>query len=767
VIGEVESARRCRVFVSVCSLFLCVATVATAPAQTQLEWPKESVPRPLPARDIKFPPYELQTLPNGLQVVAVLHHEQPAVTMRLLIRAGTSSDPKEKLGLARLTASLLDQGTTSMSSEEMNEAIDFIGGEMGAGAGSDLTFVNMIVMKDSFETGMRMLSDMARHPAFTPTELNRIKQQTLSGLQVSLQDPEWIANSVFDRLVYGFHPYGMPDSGTPDTLASIARDDLVAFHNRHFAPNNAILAIVGDVTAEEAFATAKKIFGDWEKKDVAANRFIEPPDPTRRVIVINKPDAVQTEVRVGHLGIARNNPDYMALNLAIRILGGEGSNRLHQVLRTQRGLTYGAQASFDTLKESGDFEAETNTRSEATGEVLRIIVDEFWRLQRERVSEIELADAKAYLTGSFPLTIETPNAIAMQVINVLFYGLPVEDLQTFRQRVNAVTVDDIQRVAQKYLRPDRLSIVLVGNASAFASQLRGIGFGTFETIDLADLDLTAANFKRAARAGVAADLAPPAATGRAAAIGGPGALRAEQARPLPFHYQQVGAVNAQEGARALALVDQAIAAKGGLETLRGIRTILAKQTLVNQVPDGQVTSDSTNYIEYPSRFRVETQTPNGIVVQGFDGTQSWMKDSRGVHDAPESVARDARASLRRDTVALLLAAKDGTLTPRALPDVRDASGRVSHALELSARDLNPIILYVDPASGLITKQTFVADAPNRPLVEEEFSDYRAIDGVQVAFRAVRKVGDLNVERRVSEIKINPVVDPSIFKRPAS
>jgi zinc protease len=744
---------------SVFSLFLCVVD---ASAQSQLEWPKESPPRPLPARDIKFPPYELQTLPNGLQVVAVLHHEQPAVTMRLLIRAGTSSDPKEKLGLARLTASLLDQGTVAMSSEEMHEAIDFIGGEMGAGAGSDLTFVNMIVMKDSFETGMRMLSDMARHPAFSPKELDRVKQQTLSSLQVSQQDPEWIANSVFDRLVYGFHPYGMPDSGTPETLGSIARDDLGAFHNRHFAPNNAILAVVGDVTAEEAFATAKKIFGDWEKKDVAANRFIEPPDPTRRVIVVNKPDAVQTEVRVGHLGIARNNPDYMALNLAIRILGGEGSNRLHQVLRTQRGLTYGAQASFDTLKESGDFEAETNTRSEATGEVLRLIVDEFWRLQRERVSEIELADAKAYLTGSFPLTIETPNAIAMQVINVLFYGLPVEDLQTFRQRVNAVTVDDIQRVAQKYLRPDRLSIVLVGNASAFASQLRGIGFGTFETIELVDLDLTAANFKRAnraARAGVGAELAPPAASRASATI------RARSGGA--FQYQQVGAVNAQEGAKAMALVDQAIAAKGGLEKLRGIKTILAKQTLVNQVSNGQVTSDSTNYIEYPSRFRVETQTPTGLVVQGFDGTQSWMKDSRGVHDAPESVARDARASLRRETVALLLAAKDGTLTPRALPDVRDASGKVSHALELSARDLNPVILYVDPASGLITKQTFVADAPNRPLVEEEFSDYRAIDGVQVAFRAVRKVGDLNVERRVSEIKINPVVDPSIFKRPAS
>src|SRR5881397_3945273 len=172
---------------------------------------------------------------------------------------------------------------------------------------------------------------------------------------------------------------------------------------------------------------------------------------------------------------------FMAVNLAIRILGGEGSNRLHQVLRTARGLTYGAQANFDTFKDTGDFEAETNTRTAATGEVLRLIVDEFWRLQRDRVSERELADAKAYLTGSFPLTIETPNAIAMQIVNVLFYGLPLEQLQTFRDRVNAVTVDDIQRVAREFLRPDRLSVVLVGNAAAFASQLNGVGFGTYET----------------------------------------------------------------------------------------------------------------------------------------------------------------------------------------------------------------------------------------------------------------------------------------------
>jgi zinc protease len=474
------------------SLSLCGLVVS---AQTRL--PSERPPRPLPARDVTFPPYQLRTLPNGLQVVVVLHHEQPVVSMRLLVSGGGSAlDPKGRTGLAHLAASLLDQGTTTKSARELNDAIDFLGGAMGAGAGTDLSFVTMVVMKDSFETGLRMLSDVARRPAFASEEIDRQRQQVLSGLRVSFEDPEFVADAVFDRLVYGFHPYGLPQTGTPETIATITRDDLLAFHKRAFMANNAILAVVGDVTAEEAFDGATRVFGDWERREVAAEKFIEPPSPTRRVIVVNKPDAVQTEIRVGHLGVQRNHPDYMALNLAIRILGGEGSNRLHQVLRTERGLTYGAQADMGALKGSGDFKAETNTRSEATGEVLRLIVDQFWRLQRDRVSERELSDAKAYLTGSFPLTIETPGAIATQVLNVLFYGLPVEQLQTFRERVNAVTTDDIQRVARSYLTPDRLSVVLVGNASAFVSQLGGVGFGTFETVELENLDLTSADFKR-------------------------------------------------------------------------------------------------------------------------------------------------------------------------------------------------------------------------------------------------------------------------------
>ena len=250
-------------------LIVSVSLCLCGPASAQdRPWPSEGPPRPLAARDTTFPPYDIHTLPNGLQVVAVLRHEQPAVSIRLLVRAGSASDPRAKLGIAHLAASLLDQGTTTMSAEKMNDAIDFIGGAMGAGAATDVTFVNMVVMKDSFETGLRMVSDMARHPAFAPAEIERQRQQMLSGLKVSLDDPGFIANAVFDRLVYGFHPYGMPDSGTPDTIGGLTRDDLVAFHSRYFAPNNAILAIVGDVTVEEAFAAAKNVFGEDRKSVV-------------------------------------------------------------------------------------------------------------------------------------------------------------------------------------------------------------------------------------------------------------------------------------------------------------------------------------------------------------------------------------------------------------------------------------------------------------------------------------------------------------------
>ena len=460
------------------------------------KWPSSSQPRPLAAREVKFPPYEAKTLPNGMTVAVVVHNEQPAVSLRMILRAGVAQDPAGKFGVASMVATLLDQGTTTRTAQQVADTIDSAGGDLETGVGRDLSYANVTIMKDGLGLGMNLLADVVRRPAFAQEELDRQRQQIVAALRVSYQDPVYVASVVFDRLVYGFHPYGFQGNGTPASVEKLTRDDLVEFHRRYYAPNNCILAVVGDLTIDEAMAAVTGAFGDWARQEIPVDPAVEPPKPTQRVVVVDKPDAVQTEIRMGQIGIPRKDDDYMAVDLAIRILGGEGANRLHRVLRTERGLTYGVSADAETLKRSGEFEAQTNTRSEATGEVLRLMVDEFSRLRRDGVNDGELADAKAYLTGNFPLTIETPNDIATQILNVLFYDLPIKELQTFRQRVNAVSVDDIARVAVRYVQPDRLSVVLVGNAAAFLDQLKRAVFKRVEVVRLSDLDLTTADFKR-------------------------------------------------------------------------------------------------------------------------------------------------------------------------------------------------------------------------------------------------------------------------------
>jgi zinc protease len=461
------------------------------------QWPVSQPPKPLAARPVDFPPYQIKTLSNGLQVLVVLHHEQPSVSFRLLVRAGAVQEPADKPGVASFVASLLNQGTPAMSAQQIANAIESAGGIIGVGSGNELSFVSGAVIKDKTDLMLGLASDLVQHPAFSTEEIERQRSQAVSSLKVSYDDPEYLANLVFDRLVFGFHPYGRPNEGTPESIARITRDDLVAYHRAWFVPNNTLLAIVGDLTAEEAFAAAEKAFGAWQRRDLAEIKATDPPPPTRRIVVIDRPGSAQTEIRVGQLAVSRTHPDFLPVDLAIRILGGEGANRLFGVLRSERGLTYGASAAFHTYKNGGDFVAETDTRSPATGEALRLIVDEVGRLQRELVGRAELEGAQDFLAGNFPLTIETPSAIAQQVLAHMFYGLDLSEIETYRDRVMKVTAGDIQRVARQFLKPDQLSIVLVGDASVFADQLKSLGFSAFERIPLSQLDLNSPTLRRA------------------------------------------------------------------------------------------------------------------------------------------------------------------------------------------------------------------------------------------------------------------------------
>jgi zinc protease len=756
---------------------LGVVLCASAASAQIPNWPSERPPRPLQAREVNFPPYEVRTLPNGMQVIIVLHHEQPAVSMRLLVRAGSVQDLPGKAGVANLAASLLDQGTTTKSAGQIADQIDFIGGALGSGSGSDLSFVNVIVMKDSFDVGMDLLADVARNPAFAPQEIERQKQQVISNLRVSQGDPDYIASVLFDRLVYGFHPYGLPNSGTPETLAAITRDDLQAYHRRNFVPNNMIVAIVGDITSKEAFAAAERVFGGWPRGEIEPLKSVEPPQPTRRIVIVDKPDAVQTEIRVGQLAIPRKHPDYLAWDLAVKILGGEGANRLHRVLRSERGLTYGAAADTEARKQAGDFVAETDTRTETTGEALRLMVDEISKLQRERVFERELSDAQAYLAGSFPLTIETPNEIATQVLNVVFYDLPVEEIGTFGERVQRVTPDDILRVARFYVRPDRLSIVLVGNAAEFVPQLKRVGFSDFEVIPIEELDLMAATLRR--QTPRAKSFEPFGSFGSFGSFDSFGAFGSFDSfgsfGSFPAYTRTQANVtvpnasndpNVTNDPNAVALLKRVIEAKGGLDALRKVKTVVAEADTTFTMEQGTLVSKTKTYVAYPEKFRVDATIAGAQVVQVYNAGSAWIRDPGGVRDVPAEMRDEFGASVRRDTIPVLIAAAEGRLAVRLLPD-EGADGRVFRVLEFSGPQLPGVRMLID-TQHLIARQSFSTPGPEgKPVqADEVFADYRPVAGVQVPFRAdVRHGGRVILSRTLTNVALNGPVDDALFTRP--
>ena len=293
------------------------------PFRAESAWPVERMPRPLPAREVTFPPHDIRTLSNGMQVVTVLHHEQPAVTMRLLVRAGGANDPDKKRGVSLLVTNLLDQGTTTRSSQQVADQIDSIGGVLGTGSGDDFTSVSAIVMKDSFDLAMDLVADIARNPAFAPGGIERQKEQITSTQQVNANDPDYIASAVFDRLVYGFHPYGLPGSGTPETLASITRDDLRQFHRPALRSQQHGARHRRRHHAEGGGGGRRAAFGSWPRG--------EPPPGA---VPFPRADAPRRHRRqagcgadgdtVGQLAIPRKHQDYLKWIWRSKCLAGKG-----------------------------------------------------------------------------------------------------------------------------------------------------------------------------------------------------------------------------------------------------------------------------------------------------------------------------------------------------------------------------------------------------------------------------------------------------------
>jgi zinc protease len=461
----------------------------------------DQMPAAAAAKPYVFPKAATQTLSNGVRMFVVSDNEQPMVTMQLVLTgAGSVNDPAGKPGVANMTTDLLTQGTALRSAQQIAEAVDFVGGTLSAGADKDSASVTISVVKKDFALAMDLLADLLLHPAFKRDELERRRQQALSNLQVQYSDPGYVADILLGRIVYGRHPYGMPGSGTPESLQKIGRDDLVRFWETHFGPASALLACAGDITPEAAFAAADKYLGKaaWPGHEPKIG---VPPSPEvvkgMRIVFVDKSDANQSQIRIGRIGIPRSHPDYIPLYVTNRIFGGGFNSRLSTEVRQKKGLTYGAYSGFNSYLRAGDFSASTFTRTEATVEAAKLMVDLIATMASGEFGPKELDFARDYIAGVFPIQSETGEQVAARILAVSQYHLPADYNDTYQQKVLGVSPAQVKEMAGRYFDASNLVLVLVGNVKEFRDAIKKEFPGaTVEELPFEKVDLLAPNLRR-------------------------------------------------------------------------------------------------------------------------------------------------------------------------------------------------------------------------------------------------------------------------------
>jgi predicted Zn-dependent peptidase len=434
---------------------------------------------------VKLPKAEETMLPNGLRVILLRSTKVPTFTMQMVVLSGGLSDPADYHGLASFTATLLREGTATRKSKDIAEQTDTLGATLGANAGlSTLTsVVTASGLVETMDQTFDIFADVVRNPAFPKEEVDKYKARTLAQQQFLRSNPQFLAQEQLNRAIYGDHPAALV---TPP-LASIKRmstEDLAKFHATYYRPNNAILAVVGDVTMKELLPKIQRAFGDWKKADIPATNIpTVPAQGSARISLIDRPGSVQTVLQLGSLGIERTDADYFAVLLANRVLGGGPAARLFLNLREDKGYTYGAYSSFGGSKYRGTWVSSSEVRTDVTDGAMHEFMYELKRLRDDKVGAEELDNAKRAIVGGFALSLEQPQSLLQNIITQKLYDLPADYWDTYPQRVAAITVDDIQRVARKYIDLDHLQIIAVGDAAKTREILAKYG-----TVALYDAD---------------------------------------------------------------------------------------------------------------------------------------------------------------------------------------------------------------------------------------------------------------------------------------
>jgi zinc protease len=410
-----------------------------------------------------------ESLPNGAVLLVSEQRNLPLVLVRVVLDAGSRRDPQGQGGLANLTAALLTEGTTTRSAEQIKESIDFIGGGLGADADQDYATVSLQVLKKDLDSGLDLLADVLLHPALRADELARQREAVLASIRADEDNPTSVAQKAFQRALFGDTPYGHPVEGTEQSVGRIGRGDVQQFYSRFYRPAGAAVVMVGDLSAAEARTALTRVLARWD--GAPPPPFVFPPlgPPAAGPIRIDRP-VTQAGIVLGQLGVARNNPDYERIAVMNYILGSGGfSSRLMDSIRTQAGLAYSVDSFFAAGKSPGPFEIVMQTKTASVGDAIARARQEVERIRAEPVSAAELEEAQRYLTGSYPLRLDSNGKIADFIAQTWFFGLGTDYADVYIKRVNAVTIEDVQRVAREYLHPEQFIEVVVTDVDAAAA----------------------------------------------------------------------------------------------------------------------------------------------------------------------------------------------------------------------------------------------------------------------------------------------------------
>ena len=699
-------------------LILFLALAGALPALAQVTDADDITYPALPSVEVPQP--ERVELDNGMMVMLLEDHELPLIDARMLIRTGSRWEPADKIGLAGLVGQVLRSGgTESMASEELDDLLEDRAATIESFVGTTNGGASMSTLADDFPEMIRVFAEVLRHPAFEQNQIDVAKTQVISGIARQNDDPGQIRGREFTKLIYGEDsPYARQPTYT--TIDNVSRDDLVAFHRKYFHPNRMILGLSGDFDSKQTIQLVKEAFGGWP----AGPEIEEPPaeyrqEPNPGVFFVEKNDVTQAFVRLGHLGITRDNPDYYAVEMMNQVLGGSFAARLFTRVRSQRGLAYNVRGSVGSNWDyPGLAQLTISTKTETTAAGIDALLEEVGNMTTEPPTDAEIEKGRAGILNSFVFRADSARRILTQQLTYEYFGYPLDWQKRYRKGIENVTTAQVREAAEKYFHPEKFSILVVGKKEGLDRPLSDFG-------DVQMVDIT-----------------------------------------IPEPEAEAVAVTAEGEKKGRELIDLAVEGIGGAQRLAALRSMRTSAAMEATTPQGAMQVALKATIALPDRLHQEMQLPFGTMTQVLNGEDSFAQSPQGIQPLNASQRGQLEKALKR-LAPVLLSLRDAEGFKAVATGAGEVDGTAVEKVHVEVHG-EANTLGIDPATGRILSIAYrgsnLMGAPGD--LEQRYSDFRDVDGLVLPFASVTTFnGEPMLSGVVESNELDVEIEDTLFAKP--